>query len=104
MIIDAQSLFRKGRGQNFLDSEHGDQIAKWFQTYQDVEDRARVVSLDEIKDEGWTLNISRYVLPRSGDEIPPLPEAVTAFKDALTEARAAEDHLRTILAEGEWLK
>ena len=104
MIIDAQSLFRKGRGQNFLDSEHGDQIAKWFQTYQDVEDRARVVSLDEIKDEGWTLNISRYVLPRSGDEIPPLREAVTAFKDALTEARAAEDHLRTILAEGEWLK
>ena len=36
-------------------------------------------------------------------DIPPLPEAVAAFKDALTEARAAEDHLRTVLTEGGWL-
>ena len=36
-------------------------------------------------------------------DMPPLPEAVAAFKDALTEARAAEDHLRTVLTEGGWL-
>ena len=103
LIIDAQSLFRKGRAQNFLDPEHGEQIVEWFQSFEDVEDRAKVVSLDEIKDEGWTLNISRYVLPPIGEDIPPLPEAVAAFKDALTEARAAEDHLRTVLTEGGWL-
>jgi type I restriction enzyme M protein len=103
LIIDAQSLFRKGRAQNFLDPEHGEQIVEWFQAFADVEDRAKVVSLDEIKDEGWTLNISRYVLPPIGEHIPPLLEAVAAFKDALTEARAAEDHLRTVLTEGGWL-
>ena len=102
LIIDAQSLFRKGRAQNFLDPEHGEQIAEWFQSFEDVEDRAKVVSLDEIKAEGWMLNISRYVLPPIGEDIPPLPDAVTAFKDALTEARAAEDHLRTVLTEGGW--
>ena len=91
LIIDAQSLFRKGRAQNFLDPEHGEQIVEWFQAFEDVEDRAKVVSLDEIKDEGWTLNISRYVLPPIGEDIPPLPEAVAAFKDALNEARASED-------------
>lgn len=104
LIIDASSLFRKGRAQNFLDPEHGEQIVKWFQDFEDVEDRAKVVSLDEIKDEGWTLNISRYVLPPIGEDIPPLPEAVAAFKEALTEARAAEDHLRTVLTEGGWLE
>jgi len=103
LIIDAQSLFRKGRAQNFLDPEHGEQVVEWFQAFEDVEDRAKVVSLDEIKDEGWTLNISRYVLPPIGEDIPPLPEAVAAFKDALTEARAAEDHLRTVLTKGGWL-
>ena len=104
LIIDASSLFRKGRAQNFLDPEHGEQIVKWFQAFEDVEDRAKVVTLDEIKDEGWTLNISRYVLPPIGEDIPPLPEAVAAFKNALREARAAEDHLRTVLNEGEWLQ
>lgn len=103
LIVDAQSLFRKGRAQNFLDPEHAQQVVKWFQAFEDVEDRAKVVSLTEIKDEGWTLNISRYVLPPIGEDIPPLPEAVAAFKDALTEARAAEDHLRTVLIEGGWI-
>ena len=43
----------------------------------------KVISLDEIKDEDWTLNISRYVLPPIGEHILPLPEAVAAFKQAL---------------------
>lgn len=103
LIIDASRLFRKGRAQNFLDPEHTDQIVSWYRDFEDVEDRAKVVSLDEVKKEGWTLNISRYVLPPIGEYIPPLPEAVESFKTALAEARAAEDHLRTVLTEGGWL-
>ena len=104
LIIDASSLFRKGRAQNFLDQEHSDRIVSWYQTFEDVEDRAKVATLDEIEKEGWTLNISRYVLPPIGEDIPPLPEAVEAFKTALTDARAAEDHLRRVLTEGGWLQ
>ena len=104
LVIDASSLFRKGRAQNFLDPEHGEQIVKWFKAFEDVEDRAKVVPLDEIQEEGWTLNISRYVLPPIGEDIPPLPEAVAAFKEALVEARAAEDQLRTVLTDGGWLE
>ena len=103
LIVDASSLFRKGRAQNFLDPGHAEQIVGWVKAFKDVEDRAKVVSLDEIKEEGWTLNISRYVLPPIGEDIPPLPEAVAAFKDALAEARSAEDHLRKVLVEGGWL-
>ena len=104
LIIDASSLFRKGRAQNFLDPEHGEQVVNWFKAFEDVEDRAKVVNLEEIKTEGWTLNISRYVLPPIGEDIPPLPEAVAAFKEALVEARAAEDQLRTVLTDGGWLE
>ena len=104
LIIDARSLFRKGRAQNFLDHEHAEQIVEWVQTFKSVKDRARVVTLDEIQDKGWTLNISRYVPPSIGEEVLSLPDAVAAFKETLTEARAAEDHFRTILTEGGWLK
>lgn len=104
LIIDASSLFRKGRAQNFLDQEHYDQIVEWYRAFKNVEDHAKVATLDEIKKEGWTLNISRYVLPPIGQDIPPLPEAVKAFKSALAEVRAAEDHLRKVLADGGWLQ
>lgn len=104
LIIDASPLFRKGRAQNFLDEEHSDQIVAWYRAFEDVEDRAKVATLDEIKKEGWTLNISRYVLPPIGQDIPPLLDAVEAFKAALADARTAEDHLRKVLVEGGWLK
>ena len=104
LVVDASSLFRKGRAQNFLDLEHAEQIVAWVRAFEDVEDRAKVVALDDIKAEDWTLNISRYVLPPIGEEIPPLPESVAAFKQALAECRAAEDQLRAILTEGGWLE
>jgi type I restriction enzyme M protein len=103
LVVDASSLFRKGRAQNFLDPEHAVQIVAWVAAFEEVENRARVVGLDEIESEDWTLNISRYVLPAIGEEIPPLPDAVAAFKQALAECRAAEDRLREVLVEGGWL-
>ena len=103
LIVDASTLFRKGRAQNFLDAQHAQQIVSWVRAFGDVEDRAKVIALDEIENEDWTLNISRYVLPPIGEDIPPLPEAVAAFKQALRECRAAEDHLRQVLTEGDWL-
>lgn len=104
LIVDASTLFRKGRAQNFLELEHSNQIVSWYRAFVDVEHRAKVASLDEIEKEGWTLNISRYVLPPIGEGIPPLPEAVAAFKTALADVRAAEDNLRKVLTEGGWLQ
>ena len=104
MIVDASSLFRKGRAQNFLDLEHADQILQWVREYADVSDRARVVTVQEIQTEDWTLNISRYVLPPIGEDIPPMDVAIAEFKSALERARQAENHLRKVMEEGGWLE
>jgi type I restriction enzyme M protein len=103
LVADASSLFRKGRAQNFLDPGHANDIVGWFRAFKDVPDRVKVVSLDDIKAEDWTLNISRYVMPAVGEDIPSLPEAIAAFKQAVADARAAEDRLRDVLTEGGWL-
>ena len=104
IVIDASSLFRKGRAQNFLDPAHAEEIIGLVRQFRDVEDRAKVVSTEEIEREDWTLNISRYVLSPTGEDVPPLPEAVAAFKQALADARAAEDRLRRVLVEDGWLE
>lgn len=104
LIADGSTLFRKGRGQNFLESKHAAEICAWVKAFAEVEDRTRVVSLSEIEKEGWTLNISRYILPPIGADIPPLSEAVAAFKDTLAKCREAEDNLRKVIVEGGWLE
>lgn len=104
LIVDASRLFRRGRAQNYLEPEHAAEIFGWYRCFADVQNAARVVSLDEIKAEGWTLNISRYVLPPLQDDIPPLPDAIAAFKDALTRCREAEERLAQVMTEGGWLQ
>lgn len=64
-----------------------------------MENRARVVSLEQIKAEDWTLNISRYVLPPIGADIPPLPVAIDEFKAAWERAQEAEARLRGLMVE-----
>ena len=54
---------------------------------KNVQNKARVVSLQEIEAEDWTLNISRYVLPPIDNDIPPLDVAISDFKAALEKAR-----------------
>jgi type I restriction enzyme M protein len=103
LIGDASSLFRKGRAQNFLDLEHAAEIVAWVRAFKDVPNRVRVVGLDALEAEDWTLNISRYVMPPVGEDIPSLSEAVAALKRAVADTRAAEDRLRDVLIEGGWL-
>ncbi len=103
LIADASTLFRRGRAHNFLETMHAVKILGWMKDFAEVENRSRVVALKEIENEGWTLNISRYVLPPIGADIPPLSEAVAAFKDALARCREAEEALRCDMEEGGWL-
>jgi type I restriction enzyme M protein len=103
LMADASRLFRKGRAQNYLESDHAEKILGWYRDYADVQDTTRVVTFADIKAEDWTLNISRYVLPPMTESIPPLPVAIAAFKDALQACREAEEKLSKVMVEGGWL-
>jgi type I restriction enzyme M protein len=104
LIVDASSLFRKGRAQNYLDPEHADQISGWVKQFEEIQDRARVVTMSQIKEEDWTLNISRYVLPPIGEDIPPLDVAIEDFKAAWERAQGAEAKLRELLKQNNLLE
>ena len=104
LIADASRLFKKGRAQNYLEREHAAEVLSWYARFSDVENSARVVGLDEIKSEEWTLNISRYVLPPLQEDIPPLPVAISNFKAALVACREAEQRLAEVMERDGWLK
>jgi len=86
-LVDASSLFRKGRAQNFLETETCHRNPGWVQSFADVHDRTKVVTLKQIQAEDWTLNISRYVLPPIGEDISLTGVAIADFKAALERAR-----------------
>ena len=61
LFIDASNDFEKIKTQNYLQEEH---IAKIYDTYKDrtdLEKYSRNVSLEEIKENDYNLNIPRYI-------------------------------------------
>ncbi|QDV27366.1 putative type I restriction enzymeP M protein [Aureliella helgolandensis] len=97
LIVDASSQFKKGRAQNEMLSSHVDQIFQWYRDYQDVEGVARCVSLNEIKENDWNLNIPRYIEPVIEEETITVAEAIENLKVSLNAAYEAEDKLKTLL-------
>jgi len=99
LIIDASNLYKRGRNQNTLEPEHVEQIFAWYRAYKDVEGVARMVTLDEIVENDWNLNIPRYVEPVIEEKTLTVAEAMENLKQALGEAYSAEDRLKGLLRE-----
>ena len=99
LVVDGSALYRRGRNQNTLEAEHAAQIYAWYRAYEDTVGAARVVTLEEIAENDWNLNIPRYVEPVVEEKTLSVAEAIQNLKQALDEAYAAEDRLKALLEE-----
>ena len=97
LFIDASKEFKTGRAQNELLPEHVDRIHRWYEGYHDVEGICRVVTLDEIRENDFNLNIPRYVEPVIEKESMTIHQAIANLKESLQVAYAAEDRLKALL-------
>lgn len=61
LFIAAEDDVKEGKNQNTLRAEDITKIVETFTKYEDVEKYARVVSLEEIKNNDFSLNITRYI-------------------------------------------
>jgi type I restriction enzyme M protein len=61
LFINASEHFEKGKRQNTLNEQHIQRIVETYQYRQETERYSRKASLAEIEQNGYNLNISRYV-------------------------------------------
>ena len=99
LFVDASQEFKTGRAQNELLPKHIDNIHAWVKTWKNREGISRVVSMDEIRENDYNLNIPRYVEPVLEEETMTMEEAITSLKQSLEAAYAAEDHLAKLLVK-----
>jgi type I restriction enzyme M protein len=68
LFINAADEYDKGKRQNLLQAEHITKIIETYQYRKEEQRFSRRVSIDEIKDNGFNLNISRYVSTAEAEE------------------------------------
>ena len=61
LFINAAECFEKGKKQNVLEDKHIDKIVEAYRNRTEEERFSRCVSLKEIKENNYNLNITRYV-------------------------------------------
>jgi len=99
MFIDASREFREGSAQNYLRDQDVMKIADTFKAYRDVDKYARVVPLEEVEKNDFSLNIARYVDTAAATEKVEVSVAVAELRTLESKRRMAEVALDGYLAE-----
>jgi type I restriction enzyme M protein len=101
-MINAESIYTPQRAQNIMTKEDIQKVFKFYTDYQDVIDYTKIVTLDEIKKQGYTLDVKRYI-ERTPIPVKPPEEVKKEYFEALAQVKKAEDHMIKLLIKGGYI-
>ena len=99
LFIDASKEFKAGKNQNVLEQKNIDKIVETYEKRVDVDKFAHVAEMSEIVENGYNLNIPRYVDTFEEEEPVDLEAARAEIKRLDDETRIAIDKVNSILKE-----
>jgi type I restriction enzyme M protein len=99
LFIDGSDQVRVGRAQNYLEENHVQQLFDWYSAFVYVENYVKVVSLGEITENDYNLNIPLYVEKIIEDNLPTVEVALSDLKSAWEESQKAEEKFKVILKQ-----
>ena len=98
LMIDATKILTPKRAQNILSDEDVNRIYDLYAKYEDVEDFAKGVTLDEIAAKDYNLSPNRYI-DYHKEEIRPYSEVLAEFKAAIQAVKEAEAEFTRLMKE-----
>ena len=98
LVINASTLFSKGRPKNRLGDEHIDRIAELYRYWKAGEGVAAIVTVEDVARNDYNLSPSRYVASNGKEDVLPLEEAMVVLREAEEECREANGQLEAALS------
>ena len=93
MFIDASADFTPGKNSNILENSHIQKIVDAYVARKDVEKYAHVATIQEIEENGWNMNIPRYVDTFEEEEQIDVSAVRSEIQDISTKKLAAIDRV-----------
>ena len=98
-FIDASDQFQKGRNQNYFNAEHAKKVLEWYGKFVNLENVTKIVNIDEIEENEFNLNISRYVKKKQEIEEINLKETFDDLKKTYDEFIESERKMKKLIRE-----
>lgn len=98
-MIDASEIYTPQRAQNIMTESDIQKVFNYYKAYEDVIDRVKVVSLDDIRSKQYSLAINNYIEKKQEETVPP-EEVRRQYFEAYNEMIKAEARMRELLLKG----
>ena len=99
LFIHAGDHYEAGKNQNRLRDEDIEKIVNAFNEYKEIDKFSRIISLEEIKENDYNLNISRYVDITEPEPKIDVKEALKKLRQLEKERDEAEAEMNAYLKE-----
>jgi type I restriction enzyme M protein len=97
LLINTSKEFHPGKKQNTLSKENIQKIVSAYREFKDIEKFAKVVSIDEVKENDYNLSPSRYVNIIEEEQYRPISEIKSDLEKLEEERKGVEERVREIL-------
>jgi type I restriction system adenine methylase HsdM len=97
LVVNGETLFKRGRNQNTLESGHVSRLLKVYRDFEDISGLSRVAPLTYIAGRDYNLNIPLYVAPPDTGEHVTLAQALANLETAHAAARVTRAALEAEL-------
>jgi len=103
VMIDGSRILTQKRAQNILSDEDVDRLYGLYADFKDVEDFAKVVTLEDIAAKGYDLSVNKYVVYHR-ESVKSYAEVKAEFDAALQDVGNATAKFRALLEKGGFQK
>lgn len=103
LLIDGSTIYTAKRAQNIMSDDDVEKAFKLYQDYTDVISYSKVVTLEELEKNGYTLAVNTYIERPKAQPIDPVKVKQEYFA-ALENVKNCEDRLCELLKEGGYLE
>lgn len=98
-LIDGTEIYTPRRAKNILTDDDVNTLFNLYANYVDVLEKCKIVSIEDLKEKGYTLQVNAYIDRAS--PLPIQPEIIRQeFRDALMAVYDAENSLYQLLKKG----
>ena len=98
-MIDATIIYTALRAQNIMTEDDIDKVYQLYTEYEDVIEKVKIVTIDDIKQKDYTLAINNYIEKKEQETVPPA-EVRRQYFEAYEEMLEAEETMRQLLLAG----
>jgi type I restriction enzyme M protein len=94
LIINSESLFKRGRNQNTLEDSHISAILKLYDNFESVEGLSHLASSADIKKNNYNLNIPLYVDQANNGDVITIEQHLENLGAMISEVQDSRNSLR----------